>query len=480
MTWLKRGLPAVALFLVLTAPASAQVSGRPVEISAGAGMFTYDTRTRAKDGFTPTASLGWRLASWCTLEAAGVYNRSNSDSASGLRQSLLWAGADFRLDIRPADGHVIPYVLTGFGYGRSRASGAQPEKLVRGTPSLGAGVLFNLAGSSRLYGRLQVRDVMFKDRLSFEFSHELAVTAALHYVLAGKYKDSDLDGVRDWIDRCPDTPIGATVDARGCPNDADRDSVLDGLDKCPNTPAGCQVDKQGCPIDSDGDGVCDGLDKCPDTPKGCKVDANGCPIDTDGDGVCDGVDKCSGTPKGCKIDATGCPIDTDGDGVCDGLDECANTPQGAQVNEKGCETQASEREGDLLETGQIRLGKVAFETGTAAPTPESLATLDDVGQVLSKWPELKVEIGVHTDSRGKQALNLKLSGARADSIRAYLLQKYPAITPQQLVAKGYGATQPLASNATEAGRALNRRVEFVVVNRAALVKTGGARRLGAK
>jgi OOP family OmpA-OmpF porin len=60
--------------------------------------------------------------------------------------------------------------------------------------------------------------------------------------------------------------------------------------------------------DADGDGVADNFDKCPDTPKGAKVDARGCPMDSDGDGVFDGIDKCADTPKGTEVDKEGCPI----------------------------------------------------------------------------------------------------------------------------------------------------------------------------
>ena len=85
--------------------------------------------------------------------------------------------------------------------------------------------LFNIRGDSRWYARLQVRDVMFKERRSYEFGHDVAVTAAIQYLWKGKVRDADLDGVRDWLDRCPDTPIGATVDASGCPKDSDRDGT---------------------------------------------------------------------------------------------------------------------------------------------------------------------------------------------------------------------------------------------------------------
>ncbi|HYT04595.1 MAG TPA: thrombospondin type 3 repeat-containing protein [Gemmatimonadales bacterium] len=148
--------------------------------------------------------------------------------------------------------------------------------------------------------------------------------------------DSDHDGVPDGIDKCPETPLGAHVDATGCPTDADGDGVPDGIDQCPNTPAGVHVDAKGCPIDSDGDGVPDGIDQCPDTPPGATVDARGCPADSDGDGVPDGIDKCPNTPKGAIVDATGCPLDSDLDGVPDGIDQCPNTPPGTRVDAVGC------------------------------------------------------------------------------------------------------------------------------------------------
>src|SRR5205085_2429371 len=94
----------------------------------------------------------------------------------------------------------------------------------------------------------------------------------------GPATDSDGDGVPDRRDACPNTPAGATVDARGCPSDSDGDGVLDGLDRCANTPRGAHVDASGCPLDSDHDGVVDGIDQCPNTPHGTRVDAAGCPI----------------------------------------------------------------------------------------------------------------------------------------------------------------------------------------------------------
>ncbi len=149
-------------------------------------------------------------------------------------------------------------------------------------------------------------------------------------------KDSDHDGVPDYLDKCPDTPAGVKVDATGCPLDSDGDGVPDYKDKCPNTPPGVKVDSAGCPLDSDGDGVPDYLDKCPNTPHGVKVDAEGCPLDSDGDGVPDYKDKCPNTPPGVKVDSVGCPLDSDLDGVPDYKDKCPNTPPGVIVDSVGC------------------------------------------------------------------------------------------------------------------------------------------------
>ena len=67
------------------------------------------------------------------------------------------------------------------------------------------------------------------------------------------------------------------MDSTGCPVDSDKDGVFDGLDRCPDTPAGATVDQLGCPGDEDNDGVLDGLDRCPRTSIGQSVNAFGCP-----------------------------------------------------------------------------------------------------------------------------------------------------------------------------------------------------------
>ena len=217
--------------------------------------------------------------------------------------------------------------------------------------------------------------------------------------------------------------------------------------------------------DEDGDGVTDRNDRCPHTPRGARVDADGCPKDSDGDGVWDGIDECPNTPKGCDVDSRGCEKDGDHDGVCDGMDRCPNTPAGDKVDKYGCTVTAREKE--LIETGMIRLDNVYFDTAKSTIKHESHAVLDEVADILNKYDDLKIEIGGHTDSRGKEAYNERLSQDRANAVLDYLMTRHD-FSRSRFSTKGYGESKPIASNDTQAGMAKNRRVEFKVLNPEAL------------
>jgi OOP family OmpA-OmpF porin len=287
-------------------------------------------------------------------------------------------------------------------------------------------------------------------------------TAGLSLFLGGP-KDTDGDGVPDERDLCPDTPKGVEVDENGCPFDDDMDGVPNYIDQCPDTPRGATVDANGCPMDADGDGVYDGLDQCPNTPAGATVDSRGCPVDSDGDGVFDGIDQCPNTPRGAAVDARGCPMDTDGDGVYDGIDQCPGTPAGAEVDANGCTVfQAG------LAAGEIVLEGIQFRVNSAELTEASQATLDVVGAAIvgaaAQEPGLKVEVQGHASSDGNDAYNMQLSERRAKSVRDYLVSKHASLD-DVLTSKGYGETQPIASNDTPEGREKNRRVEFEVMSR---------------
>jgi OOP family OmpA-OmpF porin len=196
-------------------------------------------------------------------------------------------------------------------------------------------------------------------------------------------------------------------------------------------------------LDSDGDGVVDERDQCPNTPRGITVDARGCPPDSDGDGVPDYLDQCPGTPPGVPVDNSGCPFDSDGDGVADHMDQCPNTPKGATVNEVGCWS---------LEATTL------YDSNSSYMKAEAYPLLDEVAIILEKNPEMEVEVQGHTDNTGTAEYNQWLSEKRAQKVKDYLVSK--GIDPSRLEAKGYGFTQPVASNDTAEGRAQNRRVEL--------------------
>jgi outer membrane protein OmpA-like peptidoglycan-associated protein len=101
---------------------------------------------------------------------------------------------------------------------------------------------------------------------------------------------------------------------------------------------------------------------------------------------------------------------------------------------------------------------VNFETGSARLTADSRATLDSVAESLAANPDVRIEIGGHTDNRGRAEMNRKLSLDRATSVRDYLLQK--GVAGSRLEVKGYGPDQPIATNDTAEGRLQNRRVEL--------------------
>ncbi|HET7501469.1 MAG TPA: OmpA family protein [Kofleriaceae bacterium] len=251
------------------------------------------------------------------------------------------------------------------------------------------------------------------------------------------------------------------------PGDLDGDGILDDVDQCPRVPEDKDgyKDEDGCPDDdNDGDGIPDKLDRCPNEPedKDGFQDDDGCPDpDNDQDGVLDKDDKCPDEPedKDGFQDEDGCPDpDNDHDGVLDKDDKCPNDPG---VPPDGCPKKynlvvVTEKKIELKQT-------VFFDTNRATIKKVSFALLDEVAQAMNDSPTIKVEIQGHTDSQGNDAFNLKLSQKRAESVRNYLIKK--GVTSDRMEAKGYGENVPIADNRTSAGRAQNRRVEFVINSR---------------
>jgi outer membrane protein OmpA-like peptidoglycan-associated protein len=114
----------------------------------------------------------------------------------------------------------------------------------------------------------------------------------------------------------------------------------------------------------------------------------------------------------------------------------------------------------LNDTGSVALHNIQFDTGQATITPASSSVLAPVGELLKDDPALRLEIQGHTDNVGGAAANLRLSQERAAAVKAYLVQNF-GIAADRLTTAGFGDTKPVADNASDAGRAQNRRVELV-------------------
>jgi len=173
------------------------------------------------------------------------------------------------------------------------------------------------------------------------------------------------------------------------------------------------------------------------------------PMDTDGDGVYDDRDRCPDTPRGVKVDSDGCPLDTDGDGVPDYKDECPDTPKGAKVDEKGCPEQLTKEICIIL--------NIEFDFDKADIKPQYHDDIKKVADCMTEYPDTTAVIEGHTDNKGDEAYNLKLSQMRAEAVMQYLIDEF-GVAPERLTAKGFGESQPIADNSTEEGRQKNRRV----------------------
>lgn len=303
--------------------------------------------------------------------------------------------------------------------------------------------------------------------------------------------DTDGDGLRD----------GAEVRTHGTNPllaDTDGDTLSDGREVN-------EIRSDPLKVDTDGDGLGDGaeVDSHRTNPLLADTDSDGLgdgeevtttktdPLqaDTDKDGLRDGDEVKRHKTNPVKPDTDGdmlsdgdevnrhnsnpLVIDTDGDGLADNEEvnkyrsNPANRDTDGGTVDDGTEvkrgTDPLDRSDDVqlqAEVGKaLVLDGIVFNTGSSDILPQSEEVLQKAYNTLRFNPEIVVEIHGHTDSRGARPKNMKLSDARATSVRDWLIAK--GIAADRLKAKGFGPDRPVAPNTTEEGRQQNRRIEFV-------------------
>ena len=328
--------------------------------------------------------------------------RVELEKGNSLKRALVNVEYDFRSHKK-----ITPYAYIGVGKEIVNKDDYKNSNIA----DLGIGAKYQINKKANLFAEARaLRSFKMND-------NHYGVIVGVNYVLGQnkpKVKDSDHDGVADNIDQCPNTPRDIKTDSTGCPIDSDHDGVANYLDKCPNTPMGMKVDKDGCQIvlDSDHDGVLDKNDKCPNTTLGIRVNQNGCALDSDSDGIADNMDQCPNTPKGVVVDNKGCAVTFNFD--------------------------------------------VHFNTNSARLNIHYLQKVKEFAEFLKRNPAYKAQIEGYTDNKGSKRHNILLSEERAKAVYIALIKL--GISPSRLSYKGFGPFSPIASNRTEEGRRLNRRV----------------------
>ena len=335
-------------------------------------------------------------------------------------------------------GWFDPYLKLGGGYTSYKSEYAEKDGAVK--LLAGGGINFWFTDHLGLNVQTGYNHGFQKDGTDY-FQHSAGI------VIKFGAKDTDKDGIPDKDDACPD--VAGPKEFNGCP-DTDGDGIPDKDDACPDV-AGLK-EFNGCP-DTDGDGIPDKDDACPEVagPK----EFNGCP-DTDGDGVPDKDDKCPDVAG--PAENGGCPWpDTDGDGVLDKDDQCPNEAGPASNN--GCPEPNDDDQKRLNQYAKT----ILFDTGKATIKFQSAEVLNQIINVLKKFPKSRFRIEGYTDSTGNKQRNITLSQNRADAVKIYLSQG--GIDQSRLESKGYGPENPIASNKTRKGRELNRRVEINLIKK---------------
>ncbi len=223
--------------------------------------------------------------------------------------------------------------------------------------------------------------------------------------------------------------------------------------------------------DNDGDGLEDDEDDCPNDAEDMDqfLDEDGCPdTDNDADGVMDAIDRCpvESEDRDGFQDDDGCPEpDNDEDGLADGIDQCPMEPEDrdAYQDEDGCPEPGPEEATITVTDSRILISeRIYFDFDTDTIRSVSLPLLDQVAEVIGRLPATRrIRVDGYSDSAGEAEYNLDLSYRRARAVVEYLASQ--GVPRNRLEYRGYGEVNPVAPNDSPEGRALNRRVEFTIL-----------------
>jgi OOP family OmpA-OmpF porin len=421
---------------------------RNVDDGLGAGL-----------GFGYVASPKWNFE-------VGVHGSGHEIAGTDNRYEIQ--GADINaLRVFKREDSVNPYLIGGIGYlDAARKTPARDRGMFY---KVGLGMMADIAKNTSKGTNLQMRGEVHARRV-FDDSNltDYVATLGLVYSWGGSIAAPAAAAI------AAIAPVAAPAPVVPVDGDDDRDGVLNSRDKCPNTPPGAKVDSDGCEC---GDVVLRGVtfvtDSAEITPQGQLVL----------DSLVAGLQRRAGT----KLEIRGHTDDvgsetynlalsqrraesvkaylvSKGLNAADlstiGLGEMQHiapndTPEGREQNRRVtlqalsviCEARASE---------ELTLRGVTFKTNSAVITPTSKLVLDSAVAYLKARPNAAAEVRGHTDSVGNDAANMRLSKARAEAVRDYLVAG--GIDAGRLTANGYGETEHVAPNDTPAGRAQNRRV----------------------
>lgn len=451
------------LCIALAMPAQAQFTDPGLSFGVGGGGFLGQTddfkgssSVESKIQFAGRAFLRYGLVSHLQAELDGGLGQIVGQTQTNYLTTLI--PMSIRLLYSPWELEAInPYIYAGGGALRYKVEENPQLKPVNPFPRRDGWAAFIPGGLG-----LQIRlDDNFSLEAAGGFSYTLndnidyyfggsgkdalwSAMLGVTYTVESGAGDSDGDGLPNKLEK----QIG--TNARR--SDTDRDGLSDGEEYHTHKTDPRQRD-------TDRDGITDGDEvmKYKTNPLKSDSDDDGLPDredaiiyrtdplkpDTDLDGLTDGeeVNKYKTDPL---------KLDTDGGGLNDGSEIAQGTnPHNRSDDIKKEEPKIGRR---------IVLEGVNFGSGSAELSPESAAKLEEVFRTLRDNPEIEVEISGYTDNRGKRSTNVRLSQARADAVKAYLVVR--GVEPRRIRTVGQGPDMPVAPNTTEAGRARNRRIEF--------------------